>query len=155
MGIYFKSDSNEIKITQYDMNDFSPLFSAKITESFFSDNDFELAVFSKYIKMFSREYYKKVALTNILIVFDIFQYMTHKQDHVVQYKTDRLIKKKKNGKTTSRNKKLNYVKIHSKKYTFDFTRKQAGRKYERHTESWTVRGHWRYYKKTGKKVMGR
>lgn len=152
MGIYFKSDNNAITIAQYDMKDFSPLFSAKITESFFSDGDFELTVFSKYIKMLSREYHKKVALTTILIVFDIFQYMTHKQDHVVQSNTDRLIKKKKKGKTTSRNKKSNYVKIHSKKYTFDFTRKPTERKYERHMESWTVRGHWRYYKNTGKKV---
>ena len=35
MGIYFKSDNNVITIVQYDMKDFSPLFSVKITESFF------------------------------------------------------------------------------------------------------------------------
>ena len=102
--------------------------------------------------MLSREYHKKVALTSIIIVFDIFQYMTHKQDHVVQDKTNKVIKKKKKGKTTSCNKKSNYVKIHSKKYTFDFNKKPTGIKYKRHVESWTVRGHWRYYKKTGKKV---
>lgn len=152
MGIYFKSDNNVITITQYDMKDFSPLFSAKITESFFLDDDFEFTVFSKYLKILSREYRKKVILATILIVFDIFQYMTHKQDNVVQSNTDRSIKKKKKGKITSRNKKSNYVKIHSKKYTFDFTRKPTERKYERHMESWTVRGHWRYYKNTGKKV---
>ena len=152
MGIYFKSDDNVITIAQYDMRDFSPLFSAKITESFFSDNDFELVTYSKYIKMLKRELHKKVALGTILIVFDIFQYMTYKQDHVVQENVKRVVKKNKKRKFTSRNKKSNYVKIHSKKYTFDFNRKPSERKYQRHTESWIVRGHWRYYKKTGKKV---
>lgn len=151
-GIHFRITNDTIKITQYDMKDFSEIFTATVGERFFAEQMMDIEVKDKIYKLLGEEQLNKVAKACILSILDIFQYMTHKKESVIESKTKRMIKKvSKRGKSTSRNKKPNYVKIHSNKYTFDVTA-QPNRKYNRHTESWTVRGHWRYYKKSGKRV---
>ena len=151
LGIYFKLQDNEMTVKQYDMKDFKEMLSAKIGEDFFTDGKMDIDAKIKSIEILGKEHLEKTAILAIASVFDIFQYMTNKPENVVQSKSSRTIKKP-SIKKTSRNKKSNHVKIHANKYTFDLSRNPTNTNYERYTEAWTVRGHWRYYKESGKRV---
>jgi hypothetical protein len=84
------------------------------------------------------------------VVFETFAYMTNVTENVVEKKMSKSITKK--AKKKNKNNKNRSVKISVTRYEFDFERGESQREYERHTLAWTVRGHWRYIKKTGKRV---
>jgi hypothetical protein len=85
------------------------------------------------------------------VAIETFAYMVNVSENVIEKKQTRVYNKKASAKKGGKNKKRQ-VKISVNKYTFDHERSDSGRKYDRHTDGWTVRGHWRYYKKSGKRV---
>lgn len=98
---------------------------------------------------------KDIALEQVkfqtLISFEIFAYMTNVTENVIEKKSSKQITKKgksKNGKVG----KNRVIRIGVTKYIIDFDSKETGRKNDRHSLAWTVRGHWRYYKESGKRV---
>lgn len=75
--------------------------------------------------------------------------------NIVEKETIKPIKKKNKSSKKNKSKNITYIKhkdITINKYIRDTnTISQGDRKYERHTESWFQRGHWRRYK-SGKKI---
>lgn len=81
------------------------------------------------------------------LLIDLFTYMVYVSENVIEKKSSKTITKKgKGGKSKSRK-----VRISVTRYVFNHET-NGERKYDRHTLGWTVRGHWRYYKKSGKQV---
>lgn len=151
MGIHFKIDDDNISISNYDMSDMFKMVSANIGEKFFTDGEIDIKVGSNTFNKLGDEYLNRLAKVTVLMVFDIFQYMTNKEENVIENKVKKTLKNTKKSSKSGK-KRSKYVKIHSKRYNFDVNAKNNVKKYERHTESWTVRGHWRYYKKSGKRI---
>lgn len=162
-GIYFCMDGNNLSISQYyidEANTLSEMFSAKIGDRFFTEQAMDIIIKDiiikdDSIKSLNKEEINKLANASILAVFDIFQYMTNKKSNIIKKKVTKTMNiRKKRAKNS--NKRTNTVKIHSNRYIFEdnlnLTNKPSTRDYDRRTESWSVRGHWRYYKDSGKRV---
>lgn len=151
VGLHFKISDDNISISQYDMSDMFKMVTANIGDKFFTDGVIDIEVGNDRFKKLGDDYLNRLAKVSILMVFDVFQYMTHKPENITKKKIKKTLKNTKK-RSKSGKKRSNYVKIHSKRYIFDTKRENSVKKYERHTESWSVRGHWRYYKKSGKRV---
>lgn len=151
-GIHFRIDEEtyNIIVTQYDMSDMTPMVTGTITDQFFKDGTILVETKDRWRRMMGEEYLQKVCKIAVLIVMDVFQYMTNCTENVSVEKISRSVKKKPSKK--SKTQKLRYTKIRTTKYTFNTDENREKRDYTFSTASWTVRGHWRYYKKTGKRV---
>ena len=157
-GIYFCMDGNSLSISQYyidETNTLSEMFSAKIGDRFFTEQAMDITIKDDLIKSLNKDEINKIANASILAVFDIFQYMTNKKSNIIKKKVTKTMNiRKKRAKNS--NKRTNTVKIHSNRYIFEYSPnladKSSTRDYDRRTESWSVRGHWRYYKDSGKRV---
>lgn len=80
-------------------------------------------------------------------------YMANFREEVRSERVRQIVKKKKKGKKGSQQ-KVTYIGKHyiSVPKVIPKTDNEEKRSYTRHTDSWTVRGFWRTYKKTGKRV---
>jgi hypothetical protein len=152
---YFKIEEDGILFKQYDGSDGFEMISFKISGSEGDGENFTDYVkdIKSNIKIASKETVKKQIQLSAHLCFCVFQYMTNVSNNVVEQKETKTIKKKQKNKKYSGNNKNRYVKISTIRYTFDHTDNEGDSKhYDRHAHSWTVRGHWRYYKKSGKRV---
>lgn len=155
IGLYFKLDeeSGNINIRQYDMDDRVLLMSAIVDDDFFING--KVKVDSKYDEYFKGEYFQTLAMQSVLIVFDLFQYIVNREELVISkkethhYTKNTKSKKKKKNSPSKRIIKSSIVRYEILKEEDSIKEK---REYSRHVHAWTVRGHWRFYKKTGKKV---
>jgi hypothetical protein len=101
----------------------------------------------------SYEEIKKTTDMLFLMATDIFMFVTFNKEIIKSEKVTKVKSKKKKHKKKSKNNAKREVQITSTVYTFDFNKFDTiKREIERHIESWNVRGHWRYIKKTGKRV---
>lgn len=150
-GLHFKITNNNIIISQYDMNDMFRMFTAHLGDKFFTEGKIDIDLGVERFKLLGEDYINNLVMISIAMVFDVFQYMTNKPQNITEKKVRKVLKntKKRSKSTKSRPK---YVKIHSNKYIFDINANNSSKKYQRHAKSWSVRGHWRYYKKSGKRV---
>lgn len=153
MGNYFYLDekTGDITLKIFDMKDMFMLVSATIDEQFFQNGTIKI---NSRFHNYTDEMAQNSAKATIRLVLDVFQYMTHRTEHVVLKEETKQYKKSSKNKKKSNNNKSRYVKIKTSRYTLDFEKEvnTDPRGYERHTDAWTVRGHWRYYKKSGKRV---
>lgn len=143
--IYFCLNDKAI-IKAYDGNDMKEMLSFEMNESneMFSN-------IKSYLKA-PKEVIEESAKSCFLILFDILQYISNAPQFVKEVKEVRNVVKKQKSKKSSKNNKTRQVKISTTRYTFDYSEEHAKRMYERSAELWSVRGHWRYYKSTGKRV---
>lgn len=153
MGIHFKMNQDEhineyiAEVNIYDMKDMFNIASIKIDEEFIKTGQFNFK--SNLKTKLNEDYTQKIAFHTVMIIFDTFQYMTNKSEHVIPSRHSVKIRKPLNPKSKSKNKTSHHTKITITKYIFDFKNKKSD--FTRHALSWNVRGHWRYYK-TGKRT---
>lgn len=89
----------------------------------------------------------------IMIHSTCMAYMEHHiSNTVTKQRTQQSSKKVKNKYSGKKTSNIIYLKETIYKYNSIDTDKTRTGEYERHTISWKVRGHWREYKKTGKRV---
>lgn len=88
------------------------------------------------------------ALTNLIV--GVIEYLNAPSKAIVSRDVKEPVASngKKSKKSKNKNKKTY---IYKRYYVVDNIETNSNRKYERHTESWTSRGHWRTYK-NGKRV---
>jgi hypothetical protein len=111
-------------------------------------------------KLYREDTYHDVIASKALTTFIVFAYMNHyKDDASVLMVEERYAKDKKarHGKSNSKKKRVTY--IHKQKYTIQYVDldkikeiEREKREIQRHIDSWSVRGHWRVMKKSGKRV---
>ncbi len=151
-GTYFKIDENGLKIKLYDMKDLKEIlsFEVDVVKSEVQYKNIE----SYLINRISKKEITHTMEATLSTLFEVFAYMMNVESEVIEITESRnVVKKSSNKKKKSKNK---VVKVVSKKYIFskenENQQEHEKRDYNRHSESWSVRGHWRFYKKTGKRV---
>lgn len=150
---YFKVNEGEgnftINMSLYDMQDWSILLSFIVVAS---DNEINFDIVENNVKGVTKQDVDNSMKQSVLLLTDTFRYMVNVPQEVIEKDEIRNVSKKtKSTKKKKNNNKI--VKIVTKKYVFTHSNKDyVKNNYERHKESWSVRGHWRFYKKTGKKV---
>jgi hypothetical protein len=149
---YFKIDESGIIFRLFDESDRKEMLSFKLDLTIEKTGDVPLTNFKNYLRNAREEDYKGQALMSTQLLLCLFQYMTHVTEHVVEKKETKTIAKKVKSKKSSGNNKNRYVKINTVSYSFDYDKDRIKNKYERQALAWTVRGHWRHYRKTGKTV---
>jgi hypothetical protein len=120
----------------------------KMDETYFDTGKFEWETKLNSKKLLKDQMAQRQATFYTANIFSLFLYMLHAQGNVKEEKERKVIRKK--AKSKSNNKKNRTVRISTTRYTINYDGEK--RNYERHTDAWTVRGHWRYYKKSGKRV---
>jgi endonuclease I len=141
-GVFFKMFESES-----DMHEVVSFFATVNEER----NKLEYTNVKMRLKDAPKEEVKRSMDAMVLILFDTFQYMNHSPQIVKEIKETKIVSKKQKSKKSSKSNKTRQVKINTTKYVFDHSEEHR-RSYEITAESWNVRGHWRYYKKTGKSV---
>lgn len=130
------------------------------------DENLNVVSFQAYHRLYSgqsaREHVINLAKTNLAQILWFIQYsqlMTHlneessiikRQTYIKGYQPKKLTKKEREREARKR------VSVSKPKMDYDYNeakREGAKRSYERLTESWKVDGHWRTYKKSGKRVF--
>lgn len=135
-ALYFKGDEQ-------------PILEFTVDESFSNTGRFN---WKSPLKTMKDEFAQEQAKVYTLIAFELFAYISNVTENIIEKKISKSVKKKPKKKTGSKKPKQRQVRISVTRYEIDFERSESSQKYQRHTDAWTVRGHWRYYKKTGKKV---
>ncbi|MFS0905728.1 hypothetical protein AB3N02_22030 [Priestia aryabhattai] len=148
---YFKINEEYIEFKQFDKTDMKELISFKLDETFGDDGQTKYRDLKTNIPRATEKDTKGQADMMVFSTLCVFQYMTRVTHTVKEAKESKVIKKKQKSKKASGTNKNRVTRINTTRYTFDFERTSSGN-YERHTPAWTVRGHWREYKKTGKRV---
>lgn len=150
LGIHFKAEENgNAHFKVFDMSDMHTLVSFNADEDLITSQRFKITSHGGG----GDKTAQGMATSIFLITKDIFSYITNSPQTVVTEQELRQIKKTQKSKKKTSNNKNRYVKIKTTKYTFDFERGDADkREYERKADAWTVRGHWRHIKKSGKMV---
>lgn len=118
----------------------------------FVDNDFKFSNIKHEFKHISQDRVIKSCEMIVSLHLTVLFYMTNAPQIVKETRETKYITKKQKSKKSSKNNSTRRVKIQTVKYTFDYSEGSEKRNYERSAELWTVRGHYRYYKKTGKRV---
>lgn len=143
--------SFDMYIQERAIPDEAPMLSWELDKDFFDSgkfkwkSGFKRAVLPDHLAQEQAKHHTRLTL-------EILTYMVNVTENVIEKKVTRTVKKKAKAKK-GLNAKKRSVKISVTKYQFDFEGGgEESRKYDRHTLAWTVRGHWRYYKKTGKRV---
>lgn len=154
MGAYFKlnEDTGSMEIRMYEMGEpTTPLVTVILDDEFY--NTGKLKVSSRY-KRLTDEYLQNVARTNVMMLLDTFVYMLNAREQVVSSRITKQISKPVKNKKKSSTNRNRVAKITTKTYSIDFDRvePEEKRQYTRRTDGWGVRGFWRTYKKTGKKI---
>lgn len=151
-GVYFKSNEDTITIKQFDPIDNKILLTCTIDDNFVETKNMKIE--SKYINYYKEEYFQKIGITLLLIVFDIFQYITKRERYIVETNIRKTIKKptKKSSRKSKNKKNYRYIQSKITRYTISDSPTNNTFRNKKYTHSWRVRGHWRYYKSTGKKV---
>lgn len=152
MGIYFKfdEDAGVVSLKAYDIEDESIMLEGRMNLEHIDDSDKLVEVESKYADKMGQKSMTKLGMSLFLIVSDVFQYITNREQYVKSREEVSQVRKPVKKKRKTGNRKARYVKIKTTRYEVSNTPQQ--RTYERHMNAWSVRGHWRYYKKTGKRV---
>lgn len=145
---YFHFDEDRILFRIFDEKDMSEVMSFEMNMV----DDEPISNMKMFGDIASKKHYTITAQLTIMLVTDVLQYISNAPQHVKETKETKVINKKQKSKKSSKNNKSRQVKINTVKYTFDFSEEYAKRHYERSAESWSVRGHWRIYKGTGKRV---
>lgn len=156
----FEADKSEISIAMYTTDVFDTLEQAKnfdmllktiitVTE----DKEINVEIVDKKLKMMSNEIAKENALTSLGMLMDTLFYMSdYKNNEIIEVTEVKTVKRKSSGKSNKKSHKSNIVRITTKKYVIDRRKIPSKAKNVRRVLQWTVRGHWRHYKKSGKKV---
>lgn len=145
---YFHFEEDRILFRQFDGKDMSEFLSFEMNMV----DEETISNMNTFSEFASKERYTITAQLTALMVSDVLQYISNAPQHVKETKEKKVINKKQKSKKSSKNNKSRQVKINTVKYTFDFSEEYEKRHYERSAESWSVRGHWRIYKDTGKRV---
>lgn len=120
----------------------------------------EVKIFRK--QLMSEEAIIKSAIQFASIIMEFFryaQYMSYKKQEIPMYIKRTKVKSNSNkikSKNSSQKNNRAVVSVSKPKKVYDYEqaeREGDKRSYERHAESWEVVGHWREYKKTGKRVF--
>lgn len=102
----------------------------------------------------------RAMLLNALNFYQYTQLMTYlKQENAIYKKQTQIKQGKPKGMTKKereREERRKRIRVSKPKVNYDYEEAQREgekRGYERHTEEWEVSGHWRFYKKSGKRVF--
>ena len=152
--VHFKVEGDfdltfDLYIQESNKRDDNPTLSWKMNQAFFDTGKFEWSSGFKNKRLMTNEIAQRQCLYYTANIFSLFLYMLHAKGNVKEEKERKVISKK--AKSNSKSKKNRTVRITTTRYTIDYNNGEK-RDYGRHTDAWTVRGHWRYYKKSGKRV---
>lgn len=110
--------------------------------------------------MLSDKYIAEISRATVILLVDFMkyaQYMSYmKQENPIVIKRAAINNTNKSSNGNHANGVRSTVSVSKPKKIYDYEqadRKGDKRSYERHTGSWEVAGHWRHYKKSGKKVF--
>lgn len=146
-AIYFNVTADAIKFKLYQWDSKTELISFDLDENFYKHQ--KLSNVKIYVKGATEQDVYRDFKSQCLLLFATFQYMNHHRKIVKEDKVFKnVIKKARHKSSKSKNR---VVKLTAIQYTFDYEQNNNPRPYERHAESWRVRGHWRHYK-SGKSV---
>jgi hypothetical protein len=146
-ALYFKISSDVIHFRLYEWDSKEELASFDLDENFYKNQ--KLSNVKIYFKDSTEDELYMDFKYQFLLLLATFQYMNHHEHVVREQKIRKTISKRPKAKSNSSKNRV--VKITSVQYSFDYSNEGAKRAYQRHTESWKVRGHWRHYK-NGKSV---
>ena len=126
-GVHFKFDEDSMVLKIYEWE--SKNLIASFNTNYDSINNQELSNAKHFIHL----------------LMATFQYMNNNVHTVTERKITKNHTKKSNRKKSAK-KGNRIVKMSSVQYTFNHYATTDKRTYERHIESWRVKGHWRHYK---------
>lgn len=146
-GLYFRVTDTGISFATHDWRD-----KQKIASTFISPTtdylNLDVTLHWKH-PLATKALVQKDFQANIFLFMATMVYMTHHREVIERTEQKRRIAKKpKSGKSGKR-----FTKLTSVQYVLNFNKEETDkRRYERHTESWSQRGFYRHYKKSGKIV---
>lgn len=150
---YFKIHDNGFIIKQYDSSDMVEILSFDIDFDAIEKEKGNVGIVnvkSKWLKSHKDDVMMQCNATMLLII-NLFAFMTTVDEVVVSKKETKHITKKQKSKKASKSNSKRIVKVSTIRYTFNFDdSEREHRVYERHVDGWSVRGHWRYIKKSNK-----
>lgn len=150
---HFKIHDDGISFKQYDSEDMVELLSFDFTfndELRGIDSNGIINVKSKWSDTHN-EYVEKQCQATVLFILNLFGFFASVEDVIVANKQTKTLAKKQKSKKTSKSNSKRIVKVSTIRYTFNFDdSEREHRAYERHIDGWSVRGHWRYIKKSRK-----
>jgi hypothetical protein len=159
LGLHFKIvDENKgcMTIALNDLSSMRTNLKVEIDEEYYINRNLKsLKDYYGYGLGNGEEKLYQVIRSSVKTVISVLDYMAAAKEEIIVTEESKPISKVQKKKKKSRGNKNRITYVTTKQYVIDYDKKSQEidkRNYSRQTEAWTVRGHWRYIKKTGKKV---